>query len=54
MTKWQDEVKACAKRWHAKKDRKAAKAKPKAAPKPPPPPSRRIRGKQMDPANDIN
>ena len=49
---WQQEVKNCAKRWHAKKKRAAAMAAPKA-PGPPKVP-RRVRGKQMDPARDIN
>ena len=53
MTTWQQEVKACAKRWHAKKKRAAAKAAPKAKPAPPKVP-RRVRGKQMDPARDID
>jgi len=53
MTTWQQEVKQCAKRWHAKKKRAAAKAAPKAKPAPPKVP-RRVRGKQTDPANDIN
>ena len=53
MTTWQQEVKACAKRWKAKNERKAAKAKPKLKPAPPKVP-RRVRGKKMDPANDIN
>ena len=49
---WQQEVKRCAKNWRNKKKRAAAKAKPK----PPEPPKvpRRVRGKQMDPARDIN
>ena len=53
---WQQEVKACAKRWHAKQGRKAAKAKAKATAAKPDPPKvpRRVRGKQTDPANDIN
>ena len=56
MTTWQQEVKACAKRWKAKNERKAAKAKAKAKPEPPligkmP---KRIRGKQQDPTRDIN
>ena len=50
---WQQEVKACAKRWKAKNERKAAKAKAKAKPEPAKVP-RRVRGKQMDLANDIN
>lgn len=52
MTTWQEEVKRCAKNWHNKKKRAAAKAKPKA-PAPPKVP-RRVRGKQMDPARDID
>ena len=50
---WQEEVKRCAKNWHNKKKRAAAKAKAKAAPAPPKVP-RRVRGKQMDPARDID
>ena len=50
MTTWQQEVKACAKRWHAKKKRAAAKGPKPAPPKVP----RRVRGKQMDPARDID
>ena len=50
---WQLEVKACAKRYKAKKERKAAKAKAPAKPAPPKVP-RRVRGKKMDQANDIN
>jgi hypothetical protein len=50
---WQQEVKACAKRYKAKKERKATKAKAAAKPAPPKVP-RRVRGKKMDPANDIN
>ena len=53
MTTWQQEVKACAKRWHAKQGRKAAKAKAKAKPEPAKVP-RRMRGKQQDPSRDIN
>ena len=54
MTTWQQEVKQCAKRWHAKRKRAAdMKAAPKAKPAPPKVP-RRVRGKQTDPANDIN
>ena len=53
MTTWQQELKACAKRYHAKKKRAAAKAAPKAKPAPPKVP-RRMRGKQMDPARDID
>jgi len=53
MTMWQQEVKACAKRYKAKKERKAAKAKAKAKPEPPKVPNR-IRGKQQDPTRDIN
>jgi TPP-dependent pyruvate/acetoin dehydrogenase alpha subunit len=53
MMTWQQEVKACAKRYKAKKGRKAAKAKAAAKPEPPKVP-RRVRGKKMDPANDIN
>ena len=52
MTTWQQEVKQCAKRWHAKKKRAATKAKP--APPAPPKVPRRMRGKQMDPARDID
>lgn len=48
---WQQEVKACAKRYKAKKERKAAKAK--AKPQPPKVP-KRIRGKQQDPTRDID
>ena len=57
MTTWQQEIKACAKRWHAKKDRKAAKAKAKATaakPEQPPKVPHRMRGKQQDPTRDIN
>ena len=50
---WQQEVKACAKRWKAKNERKAAKAKAKTKPEPAKVP-RRVRSKQTDPANDIN
>ena len=50
---WQQEVRACAKRWHAKQGRKAAKAKAKTKPEPPKVP-RRMRGKQQDPTRDIN
>ena len=50
---WQQEVKACAKRWKAKNERKAAKAKAKAKPEPAKVP-RRMRGKQQDPSRDIN
>ena len=46
---WQQEVKACAKRWKAKNERKAAKAKPE-----PPKVPKRMRGKQQDPTRDIN
>ena len=53
MTTWQQEVKACAKRWKAKNQRKAVKAKAKAKPEPPKVPNR-IRGKQQDPTRDIN
>ena len=53
MTTWQQETKACAKRWKAKKERKAVKAAPKAEPVPPQAP-RRIRGEQQDPERDIN
>ena len=53
MTMWQQEVKACAKRYKAKKERKAAKAKAKAKPEPPKVPNR-IRGKQQDPTRAIN
>ena len=53
MTTWQQEVKACARRWRAKKQRAAAKAAPKAKPAPPKVP-RRVRGKQSDPERDIN
>ena len=49
---WQQEVKACAKRYKAKKERKA-KAKAAAKPEPPKVP-KRIRGKQQDPTRDIN
>ena len=49
---WQQEVKKCAKNWHNKKKRAVAKAKPKASE--PPNVTRRMRGKQMDPARDIN
>ena len=53
---WQQEVKACAKRYKAKQGRKAAKAKAKAMAAKPAPPKvpNRIRGEQQDPANDIN
>ena len=50
---WQQEVKACAKRWKAKNERKVAKAKAKAKPAPPKVPFR-MRGKQQDPGRDIN
>ena len=53
MTTWQQEVKACAKRYKAKKQREATKAKPKPKPEPPKV-LRRMRKKQQDPANDIN
>jgi hypothetical protein len=53
MTTWQQEVKACAKRYKAKKGRKAAKAMAAAKPEPPKVP-KRIRGKQQDPTRDIN
>ena len=53
MTTWQQELKACARRYHAKKKRAAAKAAPKAKPAPPKVPMR-IRGKQQDPTRDIN
>ena len=53
MTNWQQEVKACAKRWKAKNERKVAKAKAKAKPAVPKVP-RRIRGKQQDATRDIN
>ena len=49
---WQQEVKKCAKNWHNRKKRAVAKAKPKASE--PPNVTRRMRGKQMDPARDIN
>jgi len=48
---WQEHLKRCAKNWHAKKKREAAKAKAKPAP---PKLPRRIRGKQQDPTRDIN
>ena len=54
---WQQEVKACAKRWHAKKGRKAAKAKAKATAAKPEQLAKvphRIHGKQQDPTRDIN
>ena len=53
MTTWQQEVKACAKRYKAKKERKATKAKAAAKPAVPKVPNR-IRGKQQDPTRDIN
>ena len=53
MTTWQQEVKACAKRYKAKKGRKADKAKAAAKPAPPKVP-KRIRGKQPDPRRDIS
>ena len=53
MTTWQQEVKQCEKRWHAKKKRAVAKEAPKAKPAPPKVP-RRVRGKKMDPARDID
>ena len=53
MTTWQKELKACAKRYHAKKKRAAAKAVPKAKPAPPKVP-RRARSKQQDPTRDID
>ena len=53
MTTWQQEVKTCAKRYKAKKGRKAAKTKAAAKPEPPNVP-KRIRGKQQDPTRDIN
>ena len=53
MTTWQQEVKACAKRYKAKKGRNVAKAKAAAKPAPPKVP-KRIRGKQQDPTRDIN
>jgi len=49
---WQQEVKACAKRYKAKQGRKAAKAKAKATaakPEQPPKVPHRMRGKQQDP-----
>ena len=49
---WQQEVKACAKRWKAKNERKAAKAKAKAKPAVPKVPNR-IRGKQQDPTYQL-
>ena len=58
MTTWQQEVKACAKRWHAKQGRKVAKAKAKAkatAAKPVPPKVPfRMKKKGQDPSRDIN
>ena len=53
MTTWQQEVKACAKRYKAKRERKTAKAKAKAKPEPPKI-TTRIRRKQQDPTRDIN
>jgi len=50
---WQQEVKRCAKNWHNKKKRAAAKANPKPPAEPPKVP-RRMRGKQVDPNRDIN
>jgi len=50
---WQQEVKACAKRYKVINERKAAKAKAKAKPAVPKVP-RRIRGKQQDATRDIN
>ena len=49
---WQQEVKACAKRWKAKNERKAAKAKAKK-PEPPKVPFR-MKKKGQDPSRDIN
>ena len=56
MTTWQQEVKACAKRYKAKQGRKAAKANAKAAATKPAPPKMpfRMTGKQQDPTRDIN
>ena len=56
MTTWQQEVKACAKRWKAKNERKAAKAKAKATAAKPAPPKVHFRmtRKQQDPTRDIN
>ena len=51
---WQQEVKACAKRYHAKQGRKAAKAKAAAAKPEPPKVPHRMRGKHQDPTRDIN
>ena len=54
---WQQEVKACAKRWKAKNERKVAKAKAKvaAAAKPVPPKVPfRMKKKGQDPSRDIN
>ena len=51
---WQQHLKKCAKEWQEMKLAKKNAEKAKARKDPPPKVPRRVRGKQTDPANDIN
>ena len=54
MTTWQEHLKKCAKEWQEMKRAKHNAAKPRRRTKPPEKVPRRVRGKQVDPARDIN
>jgi hypothetical protein len=54
MTTWQEHLKKCAREWQEMKRAKQNAEKTRKRTKPPEKVPRRVRGKQVDPARDIN